>query len=169
MLLLRWEKQNERIPSADREHRKPSLPTRAHLEPSALTPIRPETQPSAQSLSDPKFRVGEAAGRELKRAQTYNSCACALQCRNWGASNPQRVLLQRILYGRAEIITKALRKTKPKQTKPCFKSQEKMCLRAHREGHSWPWEWCSNDLTEAKTQARKCFAHIFQLGSWHPS
>jgi len=125
VLLLRWEKLNERIPSADREHRKPSLPTRAHLEPSALTPIRPETQPSAQSLSDPKFRVGEAAGRELKRAQTYNSCACALQCRNWGASNPQRVLLQRILTGGLRLSPKPSGKQNQNKQNHALKAKRK--------------------------------------------
>lgn len=63
---------------------------------------------------------------------------------------------------------KNLSKTKSKQTNADFKSRVKMCLWACPRGHSWPWEWCSDDLTELQTQARKCFARVFRIGSWHP-
>lgn len=43
-----------------------------------------------------------------------------------------------------------------------------MCLWACPRGHSWPWEWCTDDLTGLQTRARKCFARVFRKGSWHP-
>lgn len=108
--------------------------------------------------------------RERARREHRHLILVPMPCKglNWGTSNPQWVSVPTHPRRRAEIITKASVKQNQNKQTQTLKSPVKMCLWACPRGHSWPWEWCTDDLTELQTQARKCFARVFRIGSWHP-